>query len=452
MRGNRKHIFEPRIQPLLQHRTGRIWTMNKDNAGNAPALEIRYCLSTFLRLQVKPGNLKRKLFLHVAFGWVFVIAVFCAAVHLLGRNPAVESGAANSINVYSSFYILTIMMFALAAGLGLCVYLLRKVSEMERATWDYINELESAPPVHTGEDLEVPDTLDIQTSKMRAIGQLAAGIAHEINTPTQFIGDNTRFLEDAFSDVQKLLDGYASLADAGRDLAQLEDFVSQVDKIRHEVDLEYLTCEIPKAIEQSLSGLERVSRIVRAMKEFSHPGQDDKTLVDLNDAINSTITVARNEWRYVADVKTDFDSSLPLVPCHVGDFNQVMLNLIVNAAHAITDVVGKTPENKGTINICTKLVDDKVEITISDTGKGIPQDELPQVFDPFFTTKEFGKGSGQGLALARAIIVQKHNGSIIVESEPGKGATFIIRLPLEINKEAQTPNETHDIELSSVNE
>ncbi|MGB0104699.1 MAG: ATP-binding protein, partial [Candidatus Sulfotelmatobacter sp.] len=193
----------------------------------------------------------------------------------------------------------------------------------------------------------------------------------------------------------------------------------------------YLLEEIPKAIEQTLEGVTRVSQLVSAMKEFSHPGTKEKTPLDLNHAIQSTITVARNEWKYVADVETEFDPSLPLVSCQPGEFNQVILNLIVNAAHAIAEVVGKNGSQKGKIKVQTRDCQEWVEIRIQDTGSGIPEKARARIFDPFFTTKKIGKGTGQGLAIARSVVVDKHDGSIHFETEEGKGTTFIIRLPYD---------------------
>ena len=194
-------------------------------------------------------------------------------------------------------------------------------------------------------------------------------------------------------------------------------------------DTGYLLEEIPKAIEQSLEGVTRVSTLVRAMKEFSHPGTKEKIPLDLNRAIESTTTVTRNEWKYLADLETEFDPSLPMIPCHVGEFNQVILNLIINAAHAIADVIGKEGSTKGKIKIETRNCPEWAEIRIQDTGSGIPEKVRARIFDPFFTTKEIGKGTGQGLAIARSVVVDKHGGSIHFETEVGKGTTFIIRLP-----------------------
>jgi signal transduction histidine kinase len=167
------------------------------------------------------------------------------------------------------------------------------------------------------------------------------------------------------------------------------------------------------------------------MKDFSHPGTKEKIPLDLNHAIESTITVARSEWKYVANLETEFDRSLPLISCEPGGFNQVILNLIVNAAHAIADVVGKESSERGKIKVQTRNCGDWVEIRIQDTGSGIPEEVRSRIFDPFFTTKEIGKGTGQGLAIARSVIVDKHDGSIHFETEEGKGTTFIIRLPCD---------------------
>jgi PAS domain S-box-containing protein len=268
----------------------------------------------------------------------------------------------------------------------------------------------------------------LQAQKLESVGQLAAGIAHEINTPTQYIGDNVRFLQDAFQDLRSILASYDRLLVAATANALSCETVKEVAAAVERADVGYLLEEIPKAIEQTLEGVSRVSTLVSAMKEFSHPGTKEKTPLDLNRAIASTITVARNEWKYVADVETDFDPSLPLISCHPGEFNQVILNLIVNAAHAIADVVGKGSA-KGKITVQTKNCPDCVEIRIRDTGTGIPEKVRARIFDPFFTTKEIGKGSGQGLSIAHSVVVDKHAGRINFETEEGKGTTFVIRLP-----------------------
>jgi PAS domain S-box-containing protein len=269
----------------------------------------------------------------------------------------------------------------------------------------------------------------LQAQKLESVGQLAAGIAHEINTPIQYIGDNVRFLKDAFEGLDGLLKNYERLLLACTEKDSAREAVAEVVAQAQRVDAEYLREEIPKALEQSLDGVARVSGLVGAMKEFSHPGTKEKIPLNLNQAIDCTITVARNEWKYVADMETEFEPSLPLISCHPGEFNQVILNLIVNAAHAISDVVQSGVAEKGKIRIATRSFPDWIEIRIEDTGSGIPEKVRGRVFDPFFTTKEIGKGTGQGLAIARSVIVDKHAGSIEFETEEGKGTTFIVRLP-----------------------
>ncbi len=271
----------------------------------------------------------------------------------------------------------------------------------------------------------------LQAQKLESVGQLAAGIAHEINTPTQYIGDNVRFLKDAFQDLSGLLKNYERLLPAAKDNPLSCQAVREVEAAAERADAGYLMEEIPKAIDQTLEGVTRVATIVGAMKEFSHPGSKEKTPLDLNRAIGSAITVSRNEWKYVSDMETDFDPSLPRISCLEGEFNQVILNLIVNAAHAIGDVVKKGDAKKGRIKVQTRSCPGWAEIRIQDTGTGIPEKVRTRVFDPFFTTKEVGKGTGQGLAIARSVIVDKHGGSIHFETEEAKGTTFIIRLPYD---------------------
>lgn len=272
-----------------------------------------------------------------------------------------------------------------------------------------------------------------QAQKLEAIGHLAAGIAHEINTPAQYVGDNTRFLRDVFADVQTLLDDLERLLSAAR----AGDIPAQLIADVRNAGLAYIREEAPRAIAQSLEGVERVASVVRAMKEFSHPGNGRKQPVNLNRAIESTLTVSRNEWKYVADVITDLDPDLPTVPCLAGDLNQVILNLVVNAAQAVASVVGDGSQGRGTITVRTRCDHDWAEIRVEDTGAGIPETIRGRVFDHFFTTKEVGKGTGQGLSIAHNIVVRKHGGAIRFESEEGKGTTFIVRLPLAHHAERE---------------
>ena len=301
-----------------------------------------------------------------------------------------------------------------------------------------INRIQSAEPSARGffllgSDISERVALEtqlVQAQKLEAIGGLAAGIAHEINTPTQYVGDNIEFLQGVFGDLNILLGKYGDLADAARDGQVPPELLDEIASMAEETDLDFVAEEIPRAIEQSLEGVHRVASIVHAMKDFSHPGSSEKTLTDLNKAIESTITVARNEWKYVADLTTDFDTDLPPVWCLPGEFNQVVLNMIVNAVHAIQGVIDEDSGDKGAISVSTRRVGEEVEVRISDTGSGIPEEVRGRIFDPFFTTKEVGRGTGQGLAIAYNVVVDKHQGSITLETEMGKGTTFIIRLPL----------------------
>jgi PAS domain S-box-containing protein len=247
------------------------------------------------------------------------------------------------------------------------------------------------------------------SQRLESIGQLAAGIAHEINTPTQYIGDNMRFLKSAFADLQALL----TAGEGGADGAGVA----------------WLAREIPQAIDQSLEGIERVAGIVRAMKDFSHPAAE-RVPVDLNRAIRSTIVVATHEWKHVADVRTELDPDLPAVPVRPGEFNQVVLNLVVNAAHAIA-AAGPAAASRGVITVRTACRDGWAEVSVTDTGCGMSPEVQARIFEPFFTTKPVGEGTGQGLAIARHIAA-RHGGTLAVDSAPGAGSTFTLRLPLDV--------------------
>lgn len=270
-----------------------------------------------------------------------------------------------------------------------------------------------------------------QAQKLEAIGQLAAGIAHEINTPTQYVGDNTQFFQDAFRDIANAFKAYAELLQAAKQQSVTPELLARVEKKVSGSDLEYLFEQIPAAIRETLEGVDRVRQIVRAMKEFSHPGGKEKAPADLNKAIETTVTVARNEWKYVAEMVLNLAPGLPQVPCFIGEFNQAILNLVVNAAHAVGDVIKHTPGVLGKITITTRRDGAYVEVRVSDTGTGIPEANRARIFEPFFTTKELGKGTGQGLAIVYANIVKKQGGTVGFETETGKGTTFIIRLPIQ---------------------
>ena len=273
----------------------------------------------------------------------------------------------------------------------------------------------------------------VQAQKLEAIGQLAAGIAHEINTPMQYLGDNINYLQGALQSLQPALVELQAMADADLPAA---DAWQRLRSAASAARLPTLINEVPAALSDCQDGIHTVARIVRAMKEFSHPGSEDKTPVDLNAAIETTITVARNQWKYVADVELELDPHLPLVPALPGELNQVLLNIIVNAAHAIGDAVGSGSGGKGTITISSRRGAEHVEIRVRDTGCGIPKQLQSRIFEPFFTTKDVGKGTGQGLAIAHNVIVHKHGGSVTFESQVGVGTTFIVRLPLAAAEDA----------------
>ena len=277
-----------------------------------------------------------------------------------------------------------------------------------------------------------------QAQKLEAIGQLASGIAHEINTPTQYVGDNTRFLQDSFTNIRKVLETHQELLCAVKGNVLTPELIARAEQAAAAGDLEYLFEQIPAAINETLEGVGRITKIVRAMKEFSHPGGKEKSLANLNTAIESTVTVARNEWKYVADMNLELDPDLPAVPCFLGEFNQVVLNLVINAAHAIGEVVKDHPGSKGVITVRSRRDGDHVEVRVSDTGGGIPEGIRSRIFEPFFTTKAVGKGTGQGLSIVYSNVVKKHGGAVRFESEVGKGTTFILRFPLA-PRTAETP-------------
>ncbi len=244
----------------------------------------------------------------------------------------------------------------------------------------------------------------------------------------QFVSDSVHFVRDATADIAKLVASYreaiASVA-AGAPPAQAAEAAAQAET---DADLDYLLENMPTALDRALDGLSRVAVIVRSMKDFAHPDQTAMADVDLNRGIESTLVIANNEYKYVADVETSF-GALPTVRCHAGEINQVVLNIVVNAAHAIGDQVRGTGE-KGRITIATFQDGDDAVVTITDTGGGIPESVQSRIFDPFFTTKDVGKGTGQGLAMARSIVVEKHDGRLDFETEAGVGTTFTIRLPI----------------------
>jgi two-component system, NtrC family, sensor kinase len=267
-----------------------------------------------------------------------------------------------------------------------------------------------------------------QAQKLESVGRLAAGVAHEINTPIQFVSDSVTFVRDAMADLFAVLAQYQQLPRLLNDQAALAAAAGRAQQAEADNDVPYIVECAPPALDRALEGLGRVASIVRAMKQFAHPDRTEKAPADLNGALQSTLTIAHNEYKYVADLETEF-APLPLVLCHAGEINQAVLNIVVNAAHAIADVVAGT-EQKGKITVRTRVIGDGVEIAIGDTGAGIPEAIRARVFDPFFTTKEVGRGTGQGLAIARNVITDKHGGTLTFETTPGQGTTFFIRLPI----------------------
>jgi signal transduction histidine kinase/HAMP domain-containing protein len=264
-----------------------------------------------------------------------------------------------------------------------------------------------------------------QAQKLEAVGRLAAGIAHEINTPIQFIGDNTRFVEQAFGDLSRVVRAQREALAVAAVPPEVEREVRQAVE---DADLDYVVEQAPKAIARTLDGVERVATIVRAMKEFAHPDCKEMVATDLNRGLLATLEVARNEYKYVADVETSL-GDIPSVTCHPGDLNQVFLNVVVNAAHAIEDAV-KGTSSRGAIRVATRREGGDVVVAISDTGGGIREEIRDKLFDPFFTTKEVGRGTGQGLAIARNIVA-KHGGQLSFSTKLGEGTTFFVRLPID---------------------
>ncbi len=268
-----------------------------------------------------------------------------------------------------------------------------------------------------------------QAQKLEAVGSLAAGIAHEVNTPIQFIGGNTEFLGNAFEKLISLIDVFQPMIDTLEDEQVRQRLSENLHSQKTACDYEYYKDEIEKAVSQTLEGVKRVSTIVRAMKDFSHPDVGQMSLANINDIITTTLTVARNEYKYLASVELELDPDIPEIDCLRNELHQVFLNLVVNAAHAIEETSGNLEGKKGIIRLTSRSESDSIVVEISDNGCGIKTANQERVFEPFFTTKDVGRGTGQGLALVRSIITERHSGEISFESKQGKGTTFFIRLP-----------------------
>ncbi len=280
------------------------------------------------------------------------------------------------------------------------------------------------------------------SQKLESVGRLASGIAHEINTPMQFITDNTQFLKGAMTSLTGMLTAYQTAIETIANGKNPDEALALARAEEEKNELTYLLEEIPRTFVETMGGLQRVTQIIKSLKEFSHPNKSSKQPADLNKAILTTITISRHEWKYVAELITELDPDLPMIPLLIDEMNQVVLNLIVNASHAIGDALKLRSEPKGIITIRTKQVADSVLIEVQDNGTGIPESAKSHIFEPFFTTKGVGKGTGQGLAIIRTIVVKNHNGTIGFITEPGKGTTFQIRLPITSPEEPATANAT----------
>jgi PAS domain S-box-containing protein len=264
---------------------------------------------------------------------------------------------------------------------------------------------------------------------MALLGTLAAGVAHEINTPIQFIGDSVQFLRQSCHDLLALFEKVQSLRQSAVNGQPLADAIAEAEQAEQAADLPYLRENMPEAFERCIDGLDRVTAIVRSLKEFAHPAVGEMGLVDLNRVVQNTLTIATNEYKYVAELQTDF-GDLPPVTCYAGQIGQAVLNIVVNAAHAIGDVV-KDSDQKGLITVRTRREGQSALIAISDTGAGIPEQVRARIFDPFFTTKEVGRGSGQGLAIAWSTVMKAHGGELTFDTKPSEGTTFYLRIPID---------------------
>lgn len=277
-----------------------------------------------------------------------------------------------------------------------------------------------------------------RTQMLQNLGRLTAGIAHEINTPIQFVGDNLHFLSNSFQNISELLKMYGDFNEIVISRTDGDGSISaEVEKIaafKEQTDMDFIVDEIPHAIAQTIDGINRVSTMIRAMRDFSHVDERRMALADLNKALNTAIIILRNEIKYVADVKAELDGDLPQVMCCIDEINQVFLILLINAAQSISKVAAGQSSKRGVITITTRFVDGNVVISISDTGGGIAPEIRDRIFEAFFTTKPAGMGTGQGLSIARSIIVERHAGSLEFETEEGAGATFTVSLPVERKK------------------
>jgi two-component system, NtrC family, sensor kinase len=333
-----------------------------------------------------------------------------------------------------------------SGGEGKLEYRLLTRSEQERFVQDHLRVERSPDGTLRVEGLLVDQTDMIQTRKrldrtrlLQSMGQLAAGIVHEINTHIQFIGDNLQFLGESFEQILDLMKRYRRAADeAASEAAGPRNHDPSVED-PDPSDFDFLQQEIPQAIRQSVDGIRHVTAIVTAMRDFSHIDERRMAPSDINKAIRSTLIIVHHQLKYVADVETNLDPDLPMAMCCIDDLNQVFINLLINAAHAVGDVVGARGTQKGIIRVATRRDEASVVIAISDTGAGIPEEVQKRMFEPFFTTKGHDKGTGQGLLYVKTIVVDKHHGTLTWDSKPGRGTTFTVRIPIE-----QKPRKTDE--------
>ncbi|MDL1956236.1 MAG: ATP-binding protein [Candidatus Desulfofervidus auxilii] len=280
----------------------------------------------------------------------------------------------------------------------------------------------------TVEELKNTQSFLVQQGKLMAIGQLAAGIAHEMNNPLGFVASNFRTLREYIADIKELLIAYQGLRERLERGEGVNGEIGHIKAIEEKVDIEFILEDIESLFKDTMDGIDRLTGIIKSLRDFSRIDQlEDYTEYDINEGIKSTLVITKNEYKYYAEVKTEL-GDIPPIYCHPNKINEVFLNLIVNAAQAIA---GQNREEKGTIFIKTFKEGEFVYIQISDDGPGIPDEIKDKIFDPFFTTKPPGKGTGLGLSICYDIVVNKHKGQIWVESEVGKGTTFTVKLPIK---------------------
>lgn len=265
-----------------------------------------------------------------------------------------------------------------------------------------------------------------EARKFEALGTLASGVAHEINTPIQYVSDNVRFLKDSLADLLSLTELYRSFVGHVAETGKTSDLITRIECREEEVDLDFLLGDVTDAAEQSLQGLSQVATIVKAIKEFAHPGSEERSQVDLNELVENTLAVSKNRWKHVADLDVDLQDDLPSVEAYPGQISQALLNLVTNAA----DALETTRSGRGRIGITTRMHVTGVELRVTDNGCGMDEATRKRIFDPFFTTKDVGKGTGQGLAIVYKIITDHHKGRITCNSQEGCGSEFILQIPI----------------------